>query len=507
MNHKEHKGHKEETDSMKKLLLLFLWCSVGLCALRVEAAGPDAGPAWIRDFAAGQRKASAEGKELFVLLTGHGWCYNCELLDREVFQKPEFARHVSPDFVLVEIDFTYGDSEQEKQRERVDRELQKRFLAPGVPVVLLLDRVGVPYAYAVDGYKRETGPQMILKQIDAARAARVRRDKEFAAAQKVSGPERARRLHAGLTALTPWLGSLKEHGDDALLAFYPKVITEIRQLDAADGRLADFYNDRQKTRDRWIGENDATFGKLKEFGRKRDYKGGIKFIDEALKEPATPELNSQLEHARQVYLEWDGQYEAALKNARRLLADPNLAPDEREALLGRESYNLFNTGRPEEAVSQMDRRMQEDGVSPAKRLRLLSWKAQMLLSHRTTPGVTREARYKAWIEFRRAAPPKSDDWSTATALLGRQYMLDGDFRQALPLIDELLKVEPANAWALLDAAECEIALGHKDTAREKIHAAETSLPAYAVRQDDKDIAKRVQDRIAKLQQKLSQQPK
>ena len=154
---------------MKTFLILLLWCSAGLCALRVEAAGPATGPAWIRDFAAGQRQARAERKELFVLLTGHGWCYNCELLDREVFQKPEFARHVSPDFVLVEIDFTYGESEQEKQRERVDRQLQKRFLSPGVPVVLLLDREGVPYAYAVDGYERGTGPQKILKQIDAAR--------------------------------------------------------------------------------------------------------------------------------------------------------------------------------------------------------------------------------------------------------------------------------------------------------------------------------------------------
>ena len=95
-------------------------------------------------------------------------------------------------------------------------------------------------------------------------------------------------------------------------------------------------------------------------------------------------------------------------------------PDDRESLLGRESYNLFNTGRIEEAVSQMDRRIQDAGISSAKRLRLLSSKAQMLLSHRTMQGVTRGARYKAWIEFRQAAPPKSDDWSTATALLGRQ---------------------------------------------------------------------------------------
>ena len=48
-----------------------------------------------------------------MLLTGHGWCSSCELLDREVLQKPEFVREVSPNFVWVEFDFTFGDSEKE----------------------------------------------------------------------------------------------------------------------------------------------------------------------------------------------------------------------------------------------------------------------------------------------------------------------------------------------------------------------------------------------------------
>ena len=54
------------------------------------------------------KDARLEGKDLFVVLTGHGWCYNCELLDREVFQKPEFVRKVSENFVCVELDFKFG---------------------------------------------------------------------------------------------------------------------------------------------------------------------------------------------------------------------------------------------------------------------------------------------------------------------------------------------------------------------------------------------------------------
>jgi thioredoxin-related protein len=89
-----------------------------LPAHAVVAAAPHSGPAWIRDFAEAQRRARAEGKDLFVLLTGHGWCYSCELLDRQVLQKPEFVREVSPNFVWVELDFTFGDSETRACRMR-----------------------------------------------------------------------------------------------------------------------------------------------------------------------------------------------------------------------------------------------------------------------------------------------------------------------------------------------------------------------------------------------------
>ena len=44
----------------------------------------------------------------------------------------------------------------EKQRESVERELQKRYLAPGVPTVFLLDAEGVPYGI-ITGYEAGFG--------------------------------------------------------------------------------------------------------------------------------------------------------------------------------------------------------------------------------------------------------------------------------------------------------------------------------------------------------------
>ena len=469
------------------------------------AAGENSGPAWIRDFAEAQRRARAEGKDLFVLLTGHGWCASCELLDRDVLRKPEFVRELSPHFVWVELDFKFGDSAQEQARERTYRELQKRFLAPGVPLAVLLDREGVPYAYAVDGYDAASGLKGLVARVKACRAARELRDKEFAAANKASGLERARRLDAGLQAVAPYFGSLKDHGDDPLLAFYPKVVSEIRQLDAADGRLSAAYIARQTARDRWVAENDATFGKLKAFERKKDYKGAIRFVDQSLKQADSADLRWRLEFARQVYLEWDAQYLAALKNARRLLADPNRTPEQREALLDREGYDLFNAGHIGEAVTKFDRRIQEARAGSARRMHAIRLKANLLIAHRNSPAVSRAERYRAWMEYRAAAAPKSEDWSTATALLGRQYMLDGDYQDAVGFLKEFLQVEPDNAWVLLDLAETDVGLGKKAEARERMLSAEKTLPAKPVRQDEIEQAARVRARIGRLRDKLAQE--
>ena len=230
-------------------------------------------------------------------------------------------------------------------------------------------------------------------------------------------------------------------------------MSEIRQLDAADGRLRPLYIARQNARDRWVAENDATFGKLKAFDRKKDYKGAIRFIDQVLKQADSADVRWRLEYARQFYLECDAQYSAALKNSRRLLADPNRTPEQRHALLDREAYDLINAGHIGETVAQCDRRIRETPASSAKRLHVIRLKANLLISHRNSPAVSRAERYRAWMEYRAAAVPKSDDWSTATALLGRQYMLDGEYRDALPFLQEFLKVEPDNAWVMLDLAE------------------------------------------------------
>jgi thioredoxin-related protein len=486
-----------------KLFWLVSLSVLCLSAVRPAPTVYAAGPPWIRDFTVGQSRAREEKRDLLVVFTGHGWCESCGILDHEVFQNPAFVREAAKSFVFVELDFTFGDSDKERQRQRIDRKLQQRYLAPAVPEVFLLDQAGVPYA-VLKGYTKGTGPVKTLALLDQARAARATRDQKFAAAAKCAARERAELLHAGLQTVAPLLGTLDVRGDDPILAFYPTAVAEVRRLDSGRGHaLAALYDARQKKRDEWILVRNSTIGKLDEFDKQRDYKGAIAFIDAALKEIRAPDVRWRLETARQVYLEWDNQYAAGLANARRLLAGPNLATEDREFLLSRECYNLFNLGRIDEGAAEFDRRIHDAQGSPQKRLRLLGRKADML----NRKGVQPAVKIKAYREYREASPTKTDEWLIATWQLALLLQKSGDHRQALQLHGEYLKVDPKDAWIMLDAAVSHLALGENDAARALVRNAEKALPEKPERQSDKDFAKRVRTRIAGLQERLAKQTK
>jgi thioredoxin-related protein/tetratricopeptide (TPR) repeat protein len=461
-----------------------------------------AGPKWIRDYEQGLKKAREEKRDLFLVMTGHGWCESCELLDAEVFQKPEFIYKTANSFVFVELDFNYGESAAEKKRESVERDLQKRYLAPAVPTVFLLDAEGVPYGI-ITGYEAGFGVPKYLALIQEARAARTVRNQKFAAARRATGHERAELLHAGLQAVGNQLGTFEKRGDDPILAFYPTVVAEIQKLEPADSPLRTVYEARRKERDARLAIEASGFQKLKEFNHKRDYKAAIQFLDARLKEPATPAVQWRLRTARHVYLEWDDQFAAALADARQLLAAGDRSPEEREWLLGREGYNLFNLGRIDEARSQIDRRI-HDAKTPAKKVSLLALKAQMLTNR---PSVSPDEAIQAWLACRLAAKAGTEQWQIATALSGRLLKREGRHREALPLLEEFLKIEPKETMVLLDAAECSLALGDKQGARSRIREAEATLPTNSPRQADMTTVKRDRARIAKLQALLDESGK
>lgn len=81
---------------------------LGLCLANPCAAGDRI--AWIRDLETGKKGAKAAGKDLLLVFPGHGWCPQCEHLDREVFQHSAFVAQARQQFVFVEFDLQFDDS-------------------------------------------------------------------------------------------------------------------------------------------------------------------------------------------------------------------------------------------------------------------------------------------------------------------------------------------------------------------------------------------------------------
>jgi hypothetical protein len=64
------------SETMLKQILLTIFALQAFAADDVRAEGP----VWIRRFDDAQKAAQSEGKDLFIVFTGHGWCHACELL-------------------------------------------------------------------------------------------------------------------------------------------------------------------------------------------------------------------------------------------------------------------------------------------------------------------------------------------------------------------------------------------------------------------------------------------
>ena len=477
---------------------LFVFC---LATAAVSLAFPSSqsvaeGPRWIRDVDQGRTQAQAEGKDLFILFTGHGWCAQCEVLDREVFQKDEFVDAAGADYVLVELEFNFGDSPEEKAREKKYREIQRRYLVKAFPTILLADPNGVPYAMII-GYEDGDGPAKTLAAIRAAQAGKQERDRHFRLADTASGMRRIEHLHRGIQSVAERLGSLEDCGDDPVLVFYKSQVDEILKS-AGDGceKIQRQYEVRLRKRDA-RREQEAVFAKLKEFDAARDYQGAIDYIGDTLKTTEDPGTRWRLERSRQVYLEWDDQHEKALANVRRLLRRPDLPEKYREYLIEREPYNLFKLGRIDEGLTLYDRLIAEE-KDRDKRLSLLSSKAQMILG-RNRPRQS----IAVWEVYREAAKPGTEDWFTATALLGRQHAKLGEHRKALALFEEFLAYDKL-PHVMLDAAGSHIALGEHAKARELIERVEREAASLeqSERKSDRDTAEQLKKWAAKLREKV-----
>lgn len=117
--------------------------------------------AWMTDFVAAQKKAAAEGKDLFINFTGSDWCGWCQRLDKEVFSQKLFIYEAQKRFIFVKVDFP-RNSKLSDTLQSQNEKLAQRYEAQGFPTIILAAADGQPYAKT--GYL-EGGPMAYLQEL------------------------------------------------------------------------------------------------------------------------------------------------------------------------------------------------------------------------------------------------------------------------------------------------------------------------------------------------------
>lgn len=95
---------------------------------------------WTEDWEAAKKAAAASGKPLLVKVTGSDWCPPCQIMEAEVFERPEFQT-LADRFVLVTLDFPRSHSQVEKVRVQNARWVDQNPI-DGFPTYFVLDSRG-----------------------------------------------------------------------------------------------------------------------------------------------------------------------------------------------------------------------------------------------------------------------------------------------------------------------------------------------------------------------------
>ncbi|HTM52610.1 MAG TPA: thioredoxin family protein [Pirellulales bacterium] len=461
------------------VVLSILWITL---AARVVADEPPL--RWVRNLDEAKQIAQAEHKDLLINFTGLNWCHYCIQLEAEVFSKPEFAV-AAKDFVMVEIDYPGADERLEGDMKEWFPKLRDYYMVAAYPTVIIADSSGLPVAYT--GYKDGITPDKFLTELARDRASRQARDEAQAQAARLSGAERAKKLHESLMAINLNLGTMFSRKVDPLLAFYGNVVNEIKSLDTATGETAKYYDKRVADRKEWDEKPGvAIFEELKRFRGADDASAAIAYLDQMLASVKDDEVRWRVELARQSKMELatvrkglskeqeNLSCEAALANARRLLSIPPKTDEIRENLLAHEALMLGRLGRTDEMVAQFDERIRQAAEGSPERLALLGSKGNALLR---LPDMDRALA--ALHDYLAATDPKSDDWGSATNSITFALQKAERYSESIAFCKRALEIDPdrfPHFW--LEIAGDQQRLGLTKEARKSLDEAEVKLQAY-----------------------------
>lgn len=199
---------------MKKALLL---ASTILLTPTFSYAG---GEGWMHDFEAAKKRALEEKKDLLIDFTGSDWCPPCQDLSARILSQESFKVEAAKNYILVELDFPNDKTKITPEISAQNQQLAEHYGIQGFPTILLTDAQGRPFGQT--GHHLG-GPQDYLDHLADLQKSKTLRDVAFAKAEKSTGLDKSRALHAALQSIP------LEH-----LRHYPNVIETIKLNDPKD---------------------------------------------------------------------------------------------------------------------------------------------------------------------------------------------------------------------------------------------------------------------------------
>ncbi|MEP6685313.1 MAG: thioredoxin family protein [Verrucomicrobiota bacterium] len=129
-------------------------------AFFATAAGAESG--WSTDYKLSQKEAKENHKRVLLNFTGSDWCGWCIRLQKEVFDKPEFADYAAKNLVLVELDFPARKQLSDPIRQQ-NMEMAQRYQIQGFPTIIVLNGDG--QAVGALGYT-PGGPSAFIAELE-----------------------------------------------------------------------------------------------------------------------------------------------------------------------------------------------------------------------------------------------------------------------------------------------------------------------------------------------------
>ncbi len=174
---------------------------------------------WITDYAAAQKQAQEQGKDLLIAFTGSDWdAWSAKFL-KETLDTDEFKVAASEHFVLVQIDFPIHEKMNEEEKAQRE-EIKARFGVKGYPTLVLADQSAVPYSYIK---YQETDGNSFLEKLKRSQGIRVNRDMKLKEIQTLTGIKKAENISRFITSLKP-----------EILSYYPDLINQLKKADPKD---------------------------------------------------------------------------------------------------------------------------------------------------------------------------------------------------------------------------------------------------------------------------------